>query len=74
MVEKANALGEDTDGRPYLVALVLGSIILFVGSLVVIGVMFYYFGGCPANELVLSLTLILPIVRSTSYVNWNGMI
>lgn len=63
MVDMANASGDESDeGKPYLLALVAASGILFAGSLAAIGAMFYYFDGCAENELVVSLTLILAVV------------
>lgn len=63
LVEMANASGDGSEeGKPYLLALISASAILFAGSLAGIGVMFYYFDGCSANELVISLTLILAVV------------
>ena len=60
----ANASGDGSEeGKPYLLALISASAFLFAGSLAGIGVMFHYFDGCPANELVISLTLILAVVR-----------
>lgn len=62
LVDMANASGDGSDeGKPYLVALIAGSGFLFAGSLSGIGVMFHYFSGCSANELVISLTLILAV-------------
>lgn len=65
LVDKANAHGDESDeAKPYLAALLAISTILYAGSLSAIGAMFHYFQGCPANELVLSLTLILSLVRA----------
>lgn len=62
-VEKAQSAGEDShEGRPYLVTLVLMSVVLYLGSLAAIGAMFHFFTNCPANDLVISLTLILSLV------------
>lgn len=60
---KASEHGEDTDeAKPFLYLLLGASGVLFAGSLCSIGAMFHYFKGCPANELVMSLTLILAVV------------
>lgn len=62
-VEKANSFGEDTEGaKPYFVSLIVFSAILYLGSLAAIGAMFHYFTGCPSNDLVISLTLIVSIM------------
>lgn len=62
---KASEHGEDSEeGKPYLIWLISASAVLYAGSLCAIGTMFHYFSGCPANELVMSLTLILSVVRS----------
>ncbi|CAM9570030.1 unnamed protein product [Scytosiphon promiscuus] len=62
LVEKANAHGDETDeAKPFLAALLAISTVLYAGSLCAIGAMFHYFSGCPANELVMSLTLILSL-------------
>lgn len=61
---KASEFGDDTDeAKPYLAVLLAASGVLYAGSLCAIGTMFHYFQGCPANELVMSLTLILAVVR-----------
>lgn len=67
LVALADSHTEDADrGKHYLVVLVSFSVVLYAGSLCAIGTMFHYFTGCPANDLVLSLTLILPIVSAPS--------
>ncbi|CAM9286446.1 unnamed protein product [Phaeothamnion confervicola] len=62
-VKKAQQLGEDGEqGRKYLVSLVAISSFLFAAAIVVLGFLFHYFRGCPANDLILSITLILCVV------------
>ncbi|CAN0319945.1 unnamed protein product [Pylaiella littoralis] len=62
LVAKANQHGEDSEeGKPYLYVLLAASGVLYAGSLSAIGAMFHYFRGCAANELVMSLTLILAV-------------
>ncbi|CAM9842645.1 unnamed protein product [Choristocarpus tenellus] len=61
-VIKAQELGEDSEGRSYLVSLLTISVFVIGASLVAIGFMFHYFSGCAVNELVISLTLILSVV------------
>lgn len=63
LVAKANEHGEDSEeGKPFLCLLLTVSGVLYAGSLCAIGAMFHYFSGCAANELVMSLTLILAVV------------
>lgn len=65
LVGKANEHGEGSEeGKPYLFWLISASAVLYAASLCAIGAMFHYFRGCPANELVMSLTLIASVVRS----------
>ena len=63
LVAKASEFGDDSEeAKPYLAVLLAASGVLYTGSLCAIGAMFHYFQGCPANELVMSLTLILAVV------------
>lgn len=67
LVEKAGEYGDDSEeAKPYLCALLAASGVLYTGSLCAIGAMFHYFQGCAANELVMSLTLILAVVSFPS--------
>lgn len=77
MVAAASDHGEE-EGKPFLAVLLAVSGVLYAGSLAAIGAMFYYFEGCPANELVMSLTLILSVVSlgwvGLDEVGWDGWV
>jgi hypothetical protein len=49
-------------GRKWLFALLASCAILVLGSLVAIGLMYYYFTGCPTNNAFITITLIAGIV------------
>lgn len=60
-VERSNqAEAEEAgSGKKWLYAILMACTILFVGSLVVIGLMFHFFGGCPINNAFIAVTLVL---------------
>mmetsp|Transcript_2696 Transcript_2696/g.4029 ORF Transcript_2696/g.4029 Transcript_2696/m.4029 type:complete len:447 (+) Transcript_2696:86-1426(+) len=59
-VERADT----SENRWLLIILVILSCIFFATSLVGIGFLFEYFRGCPENELILSLSLILMVLAT----------
>eukprot|EP00953_Heterococcus_sp_UTEX-ZZ885_P006059 3739-Heterococcus_DN1.PRE.2 len=61
-VAKAQELGEDSDGKWYLIVLVAVAVLLYACALSALGVLFGYFTGCADSEVILSLTLVLCVI------------
>ena len=63
-VEKSNqAEAEETgSGKKWLLAILVTCAILFLGSVVVMGLMFHFFGGCAINNAFIAVTLLLCIL------------
>jgi serine incorporator 1/3 len=63
--EKLIAMAEDdTESKKWYALILILAIVLFAGSYVVIGIMFWQFTGCASNDAILSLTLALPIIAT----------
>jgi hypothetical protein len=52
---------EESNNNSWLIGLLVVSGILFAGSFSVIGILYWQFSGCPENEAIISITLILSI-------------
>ena len=54
------------DSKPWLAGLIAASVFLFAGSISALGVMFWQFSGedCAANNVILSLTLVLSLLAT----------
>lgn len=52
-------------GQRWLTGLLFFSAILFIGSFVLIGLMYWQFDGCNDNIVIISLTLILSVIATT---------
>ena len=62
MSEKADLDEGEGAGKKWLGALLASSALFVLGSLAVIGVMYYYFTGCPTNNTFITITLISGIL------------
>ncbi len=62
LVDMADKAGADTEGKKFLFFLLGISLFLFTAALAWLIVLFYLFHGCPNNDAILSLTLILCIM------------
>jgi hypothetical protein len=59
--DKAEIEEGEGKGRKWLVVLLGSSAILLIASLVSIGLMYHYFGGCSTNIIFITITLVLGI-------------
>ena len=53
---------ETGTGKKWLIAILISCMILFLGSIVIIALLFVYFGGCATNEAFIAITLIMSVV------------
>lgn len=63
-VAKADAAEaeEAGSGKKWLAAILIACAVLFTGSIIVIGLMFHFFGGCTINTTFVAVTLILCVL------------
>ncbi len=59
LVQMADDAGADSEGKKFLCFLLSIALLLIVSALSCLGVLFYFFHRCPANDVILSLTLVL---------------
>ncbi len=62
LVDMADKAGADTEGKKFLLFLLSISLFLLAAALACLLVLFYFFYGCTANDVILSLTLVLCIM------------
>lgn len=53
---------ERGSGKKWLMAILVTCVFLFLGSLVAIGLMFHFFGGCTISNVFIAVTLILSVL------------
>jgi len=51
-------------GKKWLISIVVTCAVLYIGSFVVIGLLFFFYSGCASNETFISLTLIISILMT----------
>jgi hypothetical protein len=60
--DKLVTLSEDGTKTIWLVTIVASSFLLLAGSFTAIGCMYWKFGGCTSNDVIITLTLVLIIL------------
>mmetsp|Transcript_33257 Transcript_33257/g.48880 ORF Transcript_33257/g.48880 Transcript_33257/m.48880 type:complete len:485 (+) Transcript_33257:113-1567(+) len=65
-VEKSNQAEQEEpgSGKKWLAAILVSCAILYIGSIVGIGILFYYFQGCAINNIFLAITLLLIVLAT----------
>lgn len=59
--DEADAINPGS-GKKWLISILVACAVLYIGSIVVIGLLFYFYSGCPSNEAFLSLILIFSVI------------